>query len=207
MPTVDKGTSVLASLTAKVMDTMESKQAAAKRTLTPVAAEVRAAPRIPDVPGDFLTHEGLEMVERELRAHSASLLRVADGLATIIANGEPVYTGSAGDVRAVVPRLVGPAPVKVAPTVFETHLAAQAAAAQEATFKRQVEDDVAAVSMPNVPFMPPEEPIAIDVGDAAAAEVAAEGWVCPEHKRAIIKTSTKSGRTFTGCPDCNLFER
>ena len=32
------------------------------------------------------------------------------------------------------------------------------------------------------------------------------GWVCPEHGRAIDKPR-KSGGTYRGCPDCNQFER
>lgn len=34
-----------------------------------------------------------------------------------------------------------------------------------------------------------------------------DGWTCPEHGKAVEKTSKKTGATFIGCPDCNLFAR
>jgi hypothetical protein len=32
-------------------------------------------------------------------------------------------------------------------------------------------------------------------------------WTCPTHGKAIEKTSSKTGRLYRGCPDCNQFER
>jgi hypothetical protein len=36
---------------------------------------------------------------------------------------------------------------------------------------------------------------------------AASGWTCPTHRKAVVKVSSRSGREYVGCPDCNLFER
>ncbi len=47
--------------------------------------------------------------------------------------------------------------------------------------------------------------------EAAQAAVytpdAPEGWTCPTHNKATEKTSPKTGKTYIGCPDCNLFKR
>lgn len=185
--TASKGASVLASLTASVM---EEKVAASRPKLTPVAGEAGPpATRLPDVPGDFLTDEGIADVATGLRGYADYLNKVADGLDKM-RGVEP--SAAPVDLAQMRKQKERAADAKAAanPTVFETALAEKAAAAQAATFDR------VKVAVNTEPV----KPIAI-------APVPDGGWTCPTHGRAIEKTSATTGRVYRGCPDCNLFER
>lgn len=198
----DKGTSVLASLTAQVMDTMDTK-VAASRQLTPVAVE-RGAPlnapgSLPNDTGIFMSNEALFEHAAQLRKFAADAIAIADGIDARIAG---TYLGSTADVAkpidldAVRKEKEAAADAKAAkpkpePTAFDADLAAKAAAAQAATFKAPADDTES------------EDP---DPAPAVASEAPA-GWVCPTHGKVIDKVSTKTGRSFRGCPECNLFER
>jgi len=172
-------TSVLAKLTASVM---EEKKAAA-RTLTPVAGEAGApkpALTFPsDMDGAFMSHESMAQSARDIRRHATSLIVIADAIDALsgidTAEGwRPPKSATeikrekehAADVRAkaVADGLVEGADETESFADRQTRLAAEA---QAAVFK---------------------------------------GWTCPDHGKAVEKVSGK-GRAFLGCPDCNQFER
>lgn len=182
----EKGTSVLASLTATVMG---EKVAAARPQLTPVAGEAHT-PGLPNDTGLFMSNERLRTHAAELRKFAGEAIAIADGLDAM--SGLPdTVPETPVSLDAIRKEKEAEADAKAA-TQFDIEMAAKAAAAQAAVFTGPtVEEDVAAVSMPNVPALPPE----------------VDGWVCPLHGKAITKTSNKSGREYRGCPDCNLFER
>ncbi len=204
-------TSVLASLTAEVM--AEKKTAA--RTLTPLAGEFPGDKALlpNDLPGVFLSNEGMATTAAQLRKHASYLISVADALDVL--TGEPTAVEAheaktaetaaklaerEGDRKAAARNasalkdgsIVGndddeepeqQALEREEEADFNADFAAKAAAAQAATFK-DVKTD---------------------------AEVEAEyiegDWVCPTHGKRTTKRSNKTGREFIGCPDCNQFER
>lgn len=127
----DKTTSVLASLTASVMD---DKKIAA-RVLTPVAGEAR---RLPDVPGDFLTDEGVANVATECRRNAEYLLKVADGI-DLMRNAAPpaVPVADLDAKRAEKERAADARAADVVPEAtadFDARIAELATNAQAATF-------------------------------------------------------------------------
>lgn len=184
-----KGGSVLAGL---VADTMSDKTKAAGRKLTPVESELRPSVRVPDVPGDFLTDEGLAMTARDLRSFAKDLRRQADGL-------EKVADG--------IDKMRGQEPeAETAPAVdqkqreFEADLRAKERAAQEATFK-------SAEGASPVSEVPEAGATDETAPDDRNRQPDPASWKCPTHGKSIEKVSSRSGMKFIGCPDCNLFER
>lgn len=189
--------SVLASLTAEVMADKKTEA----RKLTPVAGEA-GAPRIADEVA-FLGHEEVESVIRELRRAGNEALAAADRLELGLGKtpedraAEKAATdqklaereadrkaadrekAKAGDAKAAA-RVAAAEPVEgevEAPTDFAAAFAAKQAEAQAQVF-----------------------------GKPAAAEPEAE-WKCPTHDKVGVAKTSKAGRPFIGCPDCNQFKR
>ena len=191
-PAKTGSTSVLASL---VAETMGEKQAAAKPKLTPVAGEARplapTAPHLPNDTGLFMSNETLHEHAKTLRKMAADFVAVADGIDEMVGGS---YLGPSTEAPKVETA------DQQKQREFEADLLAKERAAQEAAFKSPVIEAAEAAAA---------EPDATPQSVMAAAMAAAEpeGWLCPVHERAIDKTSTKTGRVFRGCPDCNLFQR
>jgi hypothetical protein len=157
---------------------MEEKTKASKPSLTPVAGEGRALkPQLPNDTGLFMSNERLADHAKELRKFASEAIAIADGLDAML-NTEPE---------------VKPVDLDAVRKEKEREADARAALAQptndfEADLAAKAEAAQAAVFKPASPK--PGE------------------WVCPAHgKAAIEKTSQRTGRTYLGCPDCNLFPR
>lgn len=182
--TPSKGSSVLASLTAEVMEAKKS----AARKLTPVAGEAGApaapAPTpLPPTPAMFPNDQPTEVVAQkaaELTRIIAHLTEARDALLVLVEKPLPhEVVDPAAEQKA-----------KEAQGDFNAKFRAQQEAAQEQVF---VEPGGAAVAL--------AEDMGVDEGETA------NGWTCPTHGKSIEKTSEKTGRTFIGCPDCNQFAR
>lgn len=167
---------------------MAAKKGATARVLTAVEGEKPA--RIPDVPGDFLTDEGLANVATDLRRNAEYLVKVADGIdvmrgkppGSIVAALAPVMSIDAQrqeKERAADKRAAEMKAAATAPTEFDAHIEQLQAEAQAAVYGNL----------------------------APSIAMSSEPWVCPLHGKVIVKTSSRTGRTFNGCPDCGLFER
>lgn len=208
MTTPAKGVSVLASLTSEVME----KKKHAARQLTPVAGEAKAqgqppviAPTFPsDLPGSFMSKEGMRTISGDLRRHAATLVQIADGL-----DAESGFT-TAPSVLVSLPDVIKEkereADARVAASVaeetdetaqFRANFEAQKKAAQDAVY------GTPAIAAAQAAADAGGGPLEV-MTDAMEATV----WTCPTHgKPGIEKTSPKSGRTFLGCPNCNAFAR
>jgi hypothetical protein len=180
-----KGSSVLAALTAEVMAEKKSEA----RKLTPVEGEMAPAV-LPKTTESFPNDFPQEVIEQKV----GELTRIIDHLT---------------DARDAIARLVeAPIPEKVVDLKAEQKKR-EADADFNADFKAKQEAAQTAVF----------EPADVDVtrtivnGETVVKEYDQTerntdfGWVCPMHGKAVIKTSQKTGRTFVGCPDCNLFKR
>ena len=188
----EKGTSVLASLTASVM----AEKRTEARKLTPVEGEFQAPfpsdLNGPGQPKGFMSHETMRDAAKDLRRHAQQLIDIADALDAMsgFATGDTVkpvddtkQREAEADARAAA-REAAAAPTPdeetTAPTEepvdFNAAFAEKQRLAQEAVFKQQ-----------------PEQ---VDLG-----------WLCPEHGKATVKTSAKTQRQYVGCPDCNQFKR
>lgn len=178
----EKGTSVLASLTASVM--AEKKTEA--RKLTPVEGEFKA-PALPNDVGIFFSNEQLLDHAKDLRRFAADAIAIADGLDQMVGGSSenPGHKTIADIEREKQRDKEREADERVAEKVeaedpsvadFATKFAEKQKQAQEAVFAQQAEQ--------------------VDLG-----------WKCPEHGKATVKTSAKTQRQYVGCPDCNQFQR
>lgn len=183
--TADKGTSVLANLTAAVM----SEKKTEARKLTPVAGEVAPAkPVMPNDVGVFMSNETLAQHRDALRKFAADAVAIAEGIDVMLGEPEAVARKTKADEELEQKLAEKEADRKAADAKrdFNAEFAAQQKAAQAAVFKPTVVPDVTEDVTPAEPDL---------------------GWLCPEHGKAIIKTSAKTQRQFVGCPDCNQFKR
>lgn len=173
-----EGQSVLAMMRKGVEDISKKKDKAAGLQPTPTEAALQ---RIPDVPGDFLTNEGLADKARDLRTMAAYLITVAEGLEKMTGT-EPVATKA--DLTAEVKAAEKAADEKhradARPTDFSERLKQQQAEAQASVFDK--------------PHITTDEAIA---------------WTCPDHGAAGITKTSPKGRQYTGCPvdGCRQLER
>lgn len=180
----EERTSVLKKLTA---DVMESKKAEARK-LTPLPGESPFPPmsqaQIPnDVGGIFLSNELLGDHAKALRQFAADAITIADGLDAML-NESSVIADKPVDLDAA-------RKAKEADADFNADFKAKQEAAKQATFAEAAEDHLL-------------HPTAAEPVNPDLAEF---GWVCPDHGKAKEKRSEKTGRTYVGCPDCNLFKR
>lgn len=187
----EKGTSVLASLTASVM---QDKKAEARK-LTPVEGEAGAiGAGMPNDVGVFMSNEALHSHAKELRRFAADAIAIADGLDAMLAG---TYLGdSKGEAKA------DPAEAQ---KEKEREADARVAAAVEA-------GDPSVASFKEAFEKKQREAQAAVFQHAAADEAdepeATDEWRCPVHDvPGTTKTSSKTGREFIGCPQCNAFKR
>jgi hypothetical protein len=192
-----KGVSVLASLTSEVMET---KKAAARR-LTPVEGERTVpsgmiqpiAPTFPsDLPGAFMSKEGMRDAAKDLRRHAGTMIEIADALDNL--SGQSTEKGLA-DLKAIVADGIKAkereADERAAEPDFNATFKAQQIKAQAAAFAAET---AAAAAAAPAPVLSPPSP--------------SPDWVCPTHKKpGIPKVSPSSGRSFIGCPECHAFAR
>lgn len=175
----DKGTSVLASLTASVM--AEKKTEA--RKLTPVEGEFKP-PTLPHDVGLFMSNERLADHAKELRKFAAEAIAIADGLDTMVGGSSVLAVDTAKAKADKKKAKEAEADARVAEKVEAGDPSVIDFAAQFAEKQRQAQEAV---------LTQPEQ---VDLG-----------WKCPEHGKATVKTSAKTQRQYVGCPDCNLFQR
>lgn len=172
----DGRTSVLAALTAEVM---QDKKAAARK-LTPVAGEKGAAPMaqatIPNDVGLFMSNERLHTHSQELRKFAEEAIAIADGLDAML--HESSSTEKPIDLDAERRAREAEGDAKAA----EREAAAEPTESLAERMERLKAEAQAAT------FTPPEG-----------------AWTCPDHGKAIDKPR-KRGGTYRGCPDCNKFE-
>jgi hypothetical protein len=170
--------------------------------LTPVKGEsatsvAAIAAGVPDVPGSFLTNEGIAMTAGDLRVHAANLIAIADALDVLTgmpSNGREAYTGVAKrndlETKAIEKAADEAAAKRAEPTeqeAFDAALAAKAVAAQAAAFASADADT-------------DEEP------EAPEAPASGGDWACPKHGTANIRVVTSRTRTYRACESCDEFE-
>jgi len=176
--TMDARTSVLAKLTASVME----EKRAAKRALTPVAGEVvtpEPPPQAPldgTIPGVPFPYDHGDLIGKALadaRRDIEFVLKGIESLETYFGKWQDIATGDTTSADIVKEKeREADARIKAQELAdFNADFEAKQKAAQEAVFG---EDE-------------PE-------------------WVCPDHGKSVTKTSSK-GREFLGCPECNKFQR
>lgn len=185
--------SVLDSMTAGILDRKAGKTASAG--LTPVAGErAPAPPTIPhDLPGNFMAAEGIRDAAKDLRAHAALLLSVADSLDLL--TGMPT-------VQQVDPTVLVEEARKRAEREADARVAAANAARATTTtndfavqFAEKQEAAQRAVFSPDADKPP--------VSGSAAA-----GWACPVHGPSATQEKTsRKGRTYRVCSRCLEFEK
>jgi len=172
-------TSVLAKLTASVMEEKRT----ASRTLTPVAGEEKPPLAFPsDLPGSFMSHEGMRESAKDIRRHAASLIVIADAI-DALSGFDTVEGGRVG----------------------------RSAAEIQKEKEREADERVKAKAVADVPeesAQPAPEESFADRQARLSEEAKASffKWACPDHGKAVRKVSGK-GREYIGCPDCNQFER
>jgi len=177
MTAESKGASVLARLASEVMD---GKKAEARK-LTPVAGEAAPAvlPKTQETfPNDF-PQEVIEQKVGDLTRIINHLTEARDALAGLV---DAPLPEKVVDLKAVQK-------AKEAAADFNADFRAKQEAAQAEVYKAAAAEGV----------IPVEDILPLVGGEF--------GWTCPTHGKAIEKTSQKTGRTFIGCPECNLFRR
>jgi hypothetical protein len=184
-------TSVLAKLTASVM---EEKRTAA-RTLTPVPGEEKPAPTFPsDLPGAFMSHEGMFQSAKDLRRHADTLVQIANALDEMSG-----FDSLDGRTRTVKPSDIQREKEREADErVKAKEIANDPPEAVQTTPREAVQTTPRDESFADRQTRLAEE--------AQAAAFTPTGWTCPTHGKAVPKTSSK-GREYNGCPDCSQFER
>lgn len=199
-------TSVLAKLTAQVMD---EKRTAAK-TLTPVAGEAPFVPaKVPlafpsDLPGSFMSHEGMYGAAKDLRRHAASLIQIAEAL-DALSGFDSVPGGRVGPSAADLQKQKekeGDERMKAINAERDAKSPPEAAQ----TTPPEVDADEAESFAERQTRLAAEAQAHTFRSTDEAVSPAVEQWTCPEHGKAVEKTSSK-GRQFKGCPDCGQFER
>lgn len=187
---VESTKSVLDQMTAGIM----GRKATAAARLTPVGGEVPVAHALPRTPAAFPNDQPQEVVEgtiiileRQI-THLQEVVTALRGLASRPAENEPVDLDEQRRARERA------ADERVAHLTAVANGQAAAVDKEEREAAEQFKTDFAA--------------------KAAAAQTAtftrqapvADGWVCPEHAVAVVKTSRK-GREYRACPSCDEFER
>lgn len=193
--------SVLQDMTKGILDTKATKAA----KLTPVAGETtttvaQMAAGIPDIPQVFLTNEAVADVAKDLRRQAALLIDVADGLdiltATRTAAAPPDTTVE--DTKAAEKAADEKARTTESGTVLTpeaqklvdhmTELQASAKSATFASLDAGAEEEPAAA---------PEETAASTTG----------GWTCPDHGGTVQRLTSRKGRVYMACTECDQFEK
>lgn len=165
-------------LAALAAEVMATKTTEARK-LTPVAGEA-PPPVLPKTTESFPNDIPQEVIEQkvgELTRIIDHLVEARDALAALV---EAPVPEKIVDLKAVQK-------AKEASADFNAEFRAKQEAAQEAAFAQDAHD----ASLPDEDGLPQPD----------------FGWVCPDHAKATMKTSAKTGRQFVGCPDCNLFKR
>lgn len=207
--------SVLARLTS---DVMAEKKAAAgiKRTLTPVAGEVASTDLkatttalgivsgpLPDVGAPFPFEHPTENIVTAIRAVRKQLSVIDEAL---VAVERIIYVPTPFDAEVdAQDRVLRERGLMAESGINRPALAKAAEAAADAKAKDPAFADRFAHLKQEA------EKATYKDGETMAEESmraqVTPGWLCPTHGKSVKKTSTKTGRPFTGCPDCNLFER
>jgi len=176
------GQSALAALTAEVMQGKKTEA----RKLTPVAGEAGAAELpLPNDVGVFMSNEALHNHAKALRKFAVDAIAIADGIDVMVSG---TYLGDSTDDKVVdldAERKAREAEGDA--KAFARDFEAKQKAAQEATFKHPDAED--------------------HLLHPTAAEPPVTDWVCPDHGKPGIGKTSKAGRPYIGCPDCNKFER
>jgi len=170
--------SVLAMMAKSITD----KKGAASAGLTPIAGEAQRGPRIPDVPEVFLTNEAVIDVSLELRRLVGMLLDVATGLDRLTGkSSEAVVKVDTKAAKKEAEKAADEAAAEREAIQFTERFEQLQAEAQAATF------------------------VGTETLDESGQETLDSGWTCPDHGKAVEKTSPK-GRKYQGCPECRNFE-
>ena len=196
--------SVLQDMTKGILDTKATKAA----KLTPVAGETtttvaQMAAGIPDIPQVFLTNEAVADVAKDLRRQAALLIEVADGLDILTATKTAVAPPdtTVEDTKAAEKAADEKARTTGAGTVLTPeaqklvdHMTELQASAQSATFASL---DAGAEE--------PSQPM----GNESSADtgVAPTGWVCPDHGGTVQQLTSRKGRVYMACTECDQFEK
>lgn len=194
---IDKTQSVLDSLTAGIVEGKRNRGT----KLTPVGTEVRVANAAGEAlgrtsaafPNDHPAEavlRGVELIREQMAAIEVALQAVEAQLGARV-NGEPIVDEVARNKAAEA-------------AADAKHAAAAEAVAVIAEEPVGSETAVAAVARFNAEFAAKARAAQDAVFTPPSGDVAA-GWVCPEHGKAIEKTSRK-GRKYMACPDCTRFE-
>lgn len=177
--TADKTEERTSVLKKLTADVMESKKAEARK-LTPLPGESPFPPMSQaQIPNDV----GGIFLSNELLGDHAKALRQFAADAITIADGLDAMLNESSVIAEKPVDLDAARKAKEADADFNADFKAKQEAAKQATFS--------------------PEAVEADSND----DLAEFGWVCPDHGKAITKTSEKTGRTYVGCPDCNLFKR
>lgn len=180
---------VLDEMVAGIMGVKANKAA----KLTPVGTETAKMPSFPsDLPGAYMSKEGMKDAAEDLRRWATELLQIANGL--------DIYAGT--DTR---PQLSDPAYIAAeAQKAKEREADARVAAADPesltARMARLQQEAQAAVGWIDLDA-PTEEP---------APERPKSTWLCPKHGDEDVRDRTSpKGRHYNAChvPNCKEFEK
>lgn len=192
---MDSG-SIIASMASDIVN----RKSAAASVLTPVQGEAIKQPgTLPKTTAMFPNDQPGEVVAgviRELERQIANLIGVVESLrgaagiedpiAVIVEGEEAKLREAAADLKAAAKaKKLTPETQAITDNMARLKASAQAEAF---TGGPTVECIIAEADDPEV-----------------AANGKPKGWTCPEHGKAIDKTSPK-GRAYRGCPECRNFE-
>jgi hypothetical protein len=196
--------------------------------LTPVAGEttltvaaMAAALPIPEVPEVFLTNEAVADIAKDLRTQAATLISVADGLDKLTATktAPPIDTAAreqaeqreaekAADERAAaqfeaaqaLQEAETPVEIEDAQQKFEAAFAAKSEAVQAATYA-DLDDTAAGHALLETPAQ------AARVQEAVTVARPTGGWTCPTHGATVHQLTSRKGRVYMACTQCDKFEK
>lgn len=219
---MSNGSSVLSNMVAGVMQQKTTGKPPATLTPTVLEAPTKVAPldgkhevMFPYDDPQTVNRailDGLEQIEKLIQATA----HVRNGLIALAAlYGTPVEGDAAkasvaemaekqrkaeeahADAKAAMAKAKAKPKPPETPDEFKEDFARKQAEAQAAVFGNPV---------PSAKPAPEPEPDEDDDEDEDPAPTHA-GWVCPTHKKAIVKRSTRRQVDYRACPDCDQFER